>query len=172
MTMLPANCLPLAECTAAQAYRADEVEHAGVLAHAWEIAPSPATKYHRAYNLNQPVMWSALAKLDGFRKLETGWDGDGAPAIDPQIIVAARQLINKHADLIASPFYVFPTLEGGVQLEWSREGGRRELELELETPQQIHYLFTDEAQGISEEDFCPVIDDALIRGLITRVNGG
>ena len=69
-----------------------------------------------------------LAKLDSFRDLASGWDGDGAPAIDPQIVVAARQLIADHADLIASPFYVFPTLEAGVQLEWFTEGGRRELE--------------------------------------------
>ena len=172
MTTLPANYLPLADCTAPQACRVDDLEHANMLTHALEIKPSPATEYHRKFNLNQPVMWSALARLDGFRELKAGWDGDGAPAIDSQIMVAARQLITDHADLIASPFFVFPTLDGGVQLEWSRNGGRRELELELETPDKIHYLFTDEARGVSEETFCSVTDHLFIRGLITRVNGG
>jgi len=131
---------------------------------------NPLRAYRQQLTLNQPMIWGVLSKLESFANLTHGWDGDQAPTICPQVIAATRKLISSHADLIASPFFVVPTLEGGVQLEWRR--GSRELELELINPSQIEYLFTDEDQNISEENIFPLSDDALIRELIARVNGG
>ena len=127
--------------------------------------------YERGFTLDQSAVRQARAKLDGFADLQPGWDTDGyAPAIDTQIIKAAGELIVDLADQIAHPFYVVPTLQGGVNLEWRR--GPRELELELVSPDRIEYLFTDEANGIEEEAICQVTDDAFIRGLLARVHGG
>lgn len=129
---------------------------------------------HRRYQitlaLERPALQVALSTLNKLGDLQPGWDGDAAPAIDPRIIDTARELIGELADLIVSPFYVVPTLQGGVQLEWHR--GPRELELELVNEYAIEHLFTDKDGGISEEGTCAVLDSTFIRGLITRVNGG
>ncbi|MEE9404822.1 MAG: hypothetical protein V3V20_08010 [Algisphaera sp.] len=131
---------------------------------------NPLRAYQQKLVLNQPMMWEVVNKLKSFAELVHGWDGDQAPAICPNVIAAVRDLIVNYADLIASPFFVVLTLEGGVQLEWRR--GSRELELELINPFQIEYLFTDEDKGVSEENTFALNDESLIRELITRVNGG
>ena len=43
---------------------------------------------------------------------------------------------------------------GRLQLEW--HSGERSLELEFESPSQVHYLQWDPSEGIEEEDVLPL----------------
>lgn len=113
-------------------------------------------------------------ELDRLGKLEPNWDAEGALPIDPAVIDAARTLISRLPDNLASTPAVVPMRKGNLQFEWN--DGRRSLELEIEDPGTIHYLKWDSGEGIEEEDLLPIdnIDGAvsLIRwfmGSVTNV---
>jgi hypothetical protein len=95
-------------------------------------------------------------ELDRLAALESNWDGEGAPPIDPAIIEAARTLIAKLPRDVSSIPAVVPSAAGNLQFEWN--AGRRSLELEIETPATIHYLKWDPDQGIEEEDTFDIND--------------
>ena len=69
--------------------------------------------------LDQPAI---LGQLDGLRSMEDGWlDGEGrAPA--PGLIDWLVRSFEAHYPDEAEPPYLYPTVEGGVQAEWSVGG--------------------------------------------------
>jgi hypothetical protein len=100
---------------------------------------------------------AVAASFDALQQLPENWNGYGAQRIDPAIIAAARQLIEQvPSDVVSTP-QVVPMTRGRLQFEWHH--GPRSLEVEFESPSQIHYLKSDSAARIEEEDVLSA-DDA------------
>ena len=107
---------------------------------------------------------SVLAALEELRHFEKNWNGYQADPINFQVIAAARRFIKSLPDdLITSP-QVVPMTRGRLQFEWHR--GERSLELEFETPTQVHYLKCDDSRGIEEEQVLPLADRQSILELL------
>jgi hypothetical protein len=113
-------------------------------------------------------------KLDRMARLPANWDAEGAVPIDPAIIQAARDFIARLPDNLAIVPAVVPRSGGNLQFEWT--DGPRSLELEIETPQTIHYLKWSPGEAIEEEGVFPIdgigravlLSDWIAKGL-TRV---
>lgn len=57
-------------------------------------------------------------RLDELSRMTHGWYGEGEGKVPtPAAIETARHFLES-AELIGVRVYVYPTLEGGVQLEW------------------------------------------------------
>ena len=110
------------------------------------------------------------ARLDELAKLRPDWDGEGAPAIDPKILTAAREMIESLPRFVAIRPMVVPLTSGGVQLEWHK--GRTVLELEFESSDSIHYLKWDPDKQTEEESTLSVTQTeelvTLIRWFMER----
>ena len=121
----------------------------------WESAAYYAPDFQRTVN----------RELDRLGQLEPNWDAEGAESIDAAVIDAARTLISRLPENIASTPAVVPMRKGNLQFEWN--AGPLSLELEIEDPQTIHYLKWDSNEGIEDEDTFPIDDtdraEALIR---------
>lgn len=72
-----------------------------------------------------------LAAIQALSQLQAGWhDGEGL-ALNP-VALERLALLFQHYDRSRPSPYVYPTLEGGVRLEWSL--GAWEVSLELSLP--------------------------------------
>jgi hypothetical protein len=91
-----------------------------------------------------------LDKLAGLAALTAGWDCEGAPAIDRGILAAAKRMVEALPSHIAVRPMIVPLASGGLQFEW--HNGRQTLELEFESPDQVHFLMWDPANGVEDED--------------------
>ena len=105
-----------------------------------------------------------LQKLDDLKQLSNGWDYDGAPPIKPDVIQAVREFVNALPEHIATRPMVVPLSSGNVQLEWQHGGAA--LELEFESPSEVHYLKWHPARQIEEEQTVPTSDRDQLVGLI------
>ncbi len=103
-------------------------------------------------------------ELDRLASLPANWDREGAPPIDPAIILVARHFIARLPPNIAPIPAVVPSAAGNLQFEWST--GRRSLELEIESPSTIHYLKWDPNEEIEEEDVFNIEDTDRTASLI------
>jgi hypothetical protein len=106
----------------------------------------------------------ASAELERIGQLPAGWDGYGAPTIDPEIVEAATALVQRLPDDIAPPPRVVPLASGGLQLEWA--SGDVSLELEFESPSTIRFLKWNPLEGEPEEDSIDATNVEAIKGLI------
>jgi len=105
-----------------------------------------------------------LGELDSLRHLPENWNGYGADPIDPKVIDSAEQFIaSLPGTTIAAP-KVVPMTRGRLQFEWHR--GNRSLELEFETPEQVHYLKWDTDAGIEEEDILSLAEIGKVHELL------
>src|SRR5690349_16223318 len=87
------------------------------------------------------------ARLDQVAALEMNWDGHGAPPVDRALLTAVRAWGQDMPGwAFAPPPAVVPLSSGAVQLEW--RCADRLLELEFETPDQLHFLRWQPARGI------------------------
>jgi hypothetical protein len=97
-----------------------------------------------------PDFVSALEnELTRLSLLPRNWDGYGAPSIDPRIIAAAREFIKALPENLVPRPRVVPMSTGNLQFEWHQ--GSKILELELQTPQTIHFLQWHPEAGVEEE---------------------
>jgi hypothetical protein len=77
---------------------------------------------------------SLLSEGSPFR--EKGWDGYGAPPLDPEMVEAARRFL--------SCVSVVPCVSGGVQLEWHMLGADLEIEF---APGEPVFFYLSNAEG-------------------------
>jgi hypothetical protein len=105
-----------------------------------------------------------IGKLDSLETLEPGWDFEGGPAIDRDIIEAVRRFVRSVPGGIAPRPMVVPLSSGRVQLEW--HAGRRVLELEFESADTVHYLKWDPENQIEDEGLAAAAETSRLIDLI------
>jgi hypothetical protein len=103
-------------------------------------------------------------ELDRLTSLRPNWDGYGAPAIRPDIIVSARNFAAALPVEIRVPPRVVPMSPGNLQFEW--HDGPKVLELEFEDADTIHFLQWDPAVGLEEEGTFPATNIESAAGLV------
>ncbi len=98
-----------------------------------------------------PPVWfnSLLTEIGQIGELEENWDSYGARPIDPRCAEATTNLLLSVLDPGTPKPCVVPTNRGGIQLEWHRAGV--DLEVEIESPAQVHVFFEDHRAGTEEE---------------------
>lgn len=89
-------------------------------------------------------------KLNALEQLAHGWDYENAPPINRDVLQAVREFVTSLPQHIATRPMIVPLSTGNVQLEWHH--GKAALELEFESPTEVHYLKWDPDHGIEEED--------------------
>ncbi|HVA47034.1 MAG TPA: antitoxin family protein [Pirellulales bacterium] len=118
----------------------------------------------------QPEVERSLdAEIERLAALKPNWDGYGGPAINDDILDAARRFAARLAAHIVEPPLVVPMSSGALQFEWHK--GRRILELEVEDPVTIHYLKWDPTEGVQEEDVFGIDDTEKAVALIGWFTG-
>jgi hypothetical protein len=109
------------------------------------------------------------AAIESLRALAPNWDGYSAPAIDPDVIEAAKAFVAKLPENGALRPLVVPMSNGTLQLEW--HDGPRSLELEFESPYSIRYLEWHPARGVEHEDSFSATDVDTAVELIRWIAG-
>ncbi len=154
------------ELAASQHCSADEVVRDALSAYvqtAKRVLPKGTRKYAPGYSDQLDREFNRLAALP------PNWDAQGALAIEPEIIAAARRFADRLPENLVSAPAVVPMSKGNLQFEW--HDGPRSLELEIETPETIHYLKWHPEQGIEEEDVFPSTDLAKTEMLLRWFTG-
>ena len=107
---------------------------------------------------------SIIVELERLKDLPAGWDRAHAERIDPQIIDTAQEFVRWLPDALPRLPQVVPMTRSRLQLEWHHIG--RSLEIEFESPTQVHFLKWDPRDGTEQEDVLPVSDRERICELI------
>jgi len=108
----------------------------------------------------------ALGRLEIVASLPRGWDSEGGPPPNAQLVTAAADLLRDlQGDDLPLPF-VCPIAGGGLQLEWS--SGGKEVELELVDERTIGFLRAEAAPSgrIIESGEYPISDINKSRELL------
>ncbi|HUT13039.1 MAG TPA: hypothetical protein VMY42_21265 [Thermoguttaceae bacterium] len=105
-----------------------------------------------------------IEHLEELKSLQANWNGYGAEPIHPRTIEAAQRFVRWLPIRLSVLPQVVPMTQGRLQLEWHR--GTKSLELEFESPSQVHYLKWDSSTGLEEEDLVPVTERSRLRDLI------
>jgi len=108
----------------------------------------------------------ALNRLGSVAALPSGWDGEGGPPPNPQIVESAAWLLHYlQRDDVPLPF-ICPIAGGGLQIEWSSAG--RQVELELVDRQTIAFLRVENPQAARpfEHGAYPISDVSRSRKLL------
>jgi len=108
----------------------------------------------------------ALNRLETVAILPRGWDSEGGPPPNSQLVRAAADILRDlQRDDLPLPF-VCPIAGGGLQLEWS--SGGKEVELELVDERTIGFLRAEAAPSgrIIESGEYPISDINKSRELL------
>lgn len=96
----------------------------------------------------EPIWLEAVkVQLDRILRLEDGWDSYGGRAIRLEVVRGMIELLARLGSNIRPPA-VFPTANGGIQLEWNTDAGS--LEIEFEGEDRISF-FAEETGGVEVE---------------------
>jgi hypothetical protein len=116
-----------------------------------------------------PPWWPAAEKqFQALAALADNWDGDGASALDPKLVEAARKLLRALvAEQIFSKPHIYPTRSGGVQLEWER--GERYFEIEVVSPTAVELYYVDGHGEQVEKDVKGLAETASLLSFIDDV---
>ncbi len=88
------------------------------------------------------------ARLVEFAGLNSGWDGDAAEQISSVALEAAQMLLRAIDEAgITSPA-VFPTVEGGVLVEWASAGSVRSVEILNDASFETFALSSGQSTGV------------------------
>jgi hypothetical protein len=90
------------------------------------------------------VSWfkKSLEKLSNLYSLKENWDDEGAKRIDLKAILVAMKVLAQIVKDDTPEPYIFPTLGGGVQIEWHTE--KADLEIEIDHEMRMIVIFEDE----------------------------
>lgn len=96
--------------------------------------------------VERPPMYANadITEIEALARLAPDWDSYGAATISPQAIVLAKDLVAYTAigaaslGIEAHPYYIGPTPNGGVHIEWQRDG--REIQVEVRPNQTMGCL--------------------------------
>jgi hypothetical protein len=92
----------------------------------------------------------ALDYVDSLRALKENWDGYGAAAPDPEILMSAASMLTSYAYEGGVPIpNISPTRTGGILLDWAADA--HELEVELVTKAAASYVYLNTQTGVAQE---------------------
>jgi len=116
------------------------------------------------------VEWrtEVLELIDAIAAEEDGWDGRDAKAMRPEIVEAARALVNQLPD-DCELWYAVPMTNGTIQLE--AVCGQRSLELEFTSPDTFEVLKWSPSEGFEDQFTVPVADQGRVESLIRWAHG-
>lgn len=130
------------------------------------VAPPPVAVSTAFSDLASQPEWTdkLLRKLDRLAELQDDWDSYGAPAIDAHAMRFAAQLagiVSAWTGGVPLP-NVWPTVAGGVQLEWIDAADEYYARLEVD-PQRCSWSYsfsTPRGEGEAElaADIAPFLD--------------
>jgi hypothetical protein len=88
--------------------------------------------------------------LDSLRSLKENWDGYGAAAPDPEILMSAASMLTSYACEGGIPVpSLSPTRTGGILFDWV--ASVHELEVELVTKTAASYVYFNTQTGVTQE---------------------
>lgn len=103
---------------------------------------------HEPHSFYDPMAEDRLKhRFAEIRNLNDNWDEQGAMAPEHNIVESAIIFCSR---LVTCPSpSVSPTLEGGIQLEWTCRN--RSLEIEFEAPDRVSYIAWESGKGSAQE---------------------
>ena len=113
------------------------------------------------------------ARLDELRLLKDGWlDGEGK-AVDATLLSFLEKDLDKYiSDETPSPF-LYPTIEGGVQIEWSLRGYEITLEVEPGYYGYLHALHVETGREVERElNFSEASSWPEVTDIVNDILGG
>lgn len=94
------------------------------------------------FDISRPKWIRSLERtLDTFRTLQAGWDSYGGLPINEGAIEHAKQFLNNTLFSTLDKPFITPTSNGGVQVEWTRNG--KDLEIAFLSLTELHYFYSD-----------------------------
>lgn len=115
------------------------------------------------------AIWEAIRQASELVELPTGWNSYDAKPVSREAIRAAIAFLIETASAeptVAAPAVV-PTVRGGLQLEWHRQGV--DLEIEFESDATCSWYAEDRKSGESYE--APRSDVAALQLWLERASG-
>ncbi len=106
----------------------------------------------------------SLQKLQEILELEDNWDSYGAPRVGIKRVQAALEVLLEITPTLAPTPSLVPTADGGVQIEWHRDG--IDLEIEVVSHLRTVVYFADLQTGEEWEDD---LDDQKIHVIRQRL---
>jgi hypothetical protein len=109
-----------------------------------------------------------LSQLESLSSLEKNWDGYGAAAPRPEVVLAAIKFIRHLAanSVISAP-HVSPTRTGGVLFEWERDPYHLEVQFVSKDAASFAYLDSNTNQSVTGALFTDD-QDATFYALLNR----
>ena len=126
-------------------------------------APSSSFGNDKIYRWAAPI----TARLRNLLRLPPNWDSVGARQIDPRNAMTAVNILEFIMDDDTPVPEVFPTVCGGVQLEWGK--GDSFAEIEITTPTHIEVLFQHGPDEEPTENRLQNNDLSQLRDVVGRV---
>ncbi len=78
-------------------------------------------------------------RLNELAALPEGWDGKRAPAVAPQACVSAARMLSELAEELVPRPDISPSLDGGLLLEWDRDGVELDIFIEPDGSATVYY---------------------------------
>jgi hypothetical protein len=94
-------------------------------------------------SLSQEVDWVPVSQtaLEGLSRFRQGWDGFGAVAPTEGSLQMAQRVLRHVPDYAPRP-RILPTTDGGIQIEWYRQG--MDITLEVMGPLEVTLFWRDD----------------------------
>ncbi len=104
---------------------------------------------------------TAFAQLPRYRELPVDWDSYGAQQISEPAIETATHILDllsdsalERATTLLAPYHMAPVPNGGIQLEWRRDG--RSLELWIAPDGSLEAVVDESPNGPIEKNYITV----------------
>lgn len=101
--------------------------------------------------VEEPWRFVVEARLKKLADYAEGWDGYQSPPPHPSVIAYARSVLNSVMKFDTPPPAIVPMSEGGLQLEWHRQGYDIELAIYSTDDVDLSIGFPDEQEPVEEK---------------------
>ena len=99
--------------------------------------PNVSAKIHATAPMPKPLL-QAIHGIVDLLALQPGWNSYSAKPIPSPNAVRAIQLLAEFLDTGTPPPVIVPTVHGGIQLEWHRNGV--DIEIYVESPEDVSFF--------------------------------
>ena len=101
--------------------------------------------------VEEPWRSTVEARLKKLATYKNGWDGYQSPPPHPSVVAYARSVLNSVMQFDTPPPAIVPMSEGGLQLEWHREGYDIELAIYSTVDVELSIEFPDDRESVEEK---------------------